>query len=217
MKRFLLGLSIFASFPLAIAACSSSSSSSSSTADGGGGGEGGATADGGGQQTDGGGAVKSDIPGDPPSGTSAPIEVTINGQPRVFDGQSTWTKFPSDAGEVVGFQTNATANGWMLLLAVFGNEPGAYDCAGGVGAGGGVSIHERLPDGGHDPNAITYGATSYSAECTITLESYSAAKGGHVTGTFTAELDRSSGNATIDHLSLTNGKFDLVNYSDVPQ
>ena len=163
------------------------------------------------------GGVKSDIPGDVPAGgASAPIEVTINGQPRVFDGQSTWTKFPSEGGEVVGFQTNANATGWVFVLAVFNNQPGTYTCGDGLGTGGGVSIHALLPDGGFDPDAVAYGGTVTSEECTITLESYSPLKDGHITGTFTAELDLSGGTSPVQHLSLTNGKFDLVNYSDVP-
>ena len=215
MKRFLLGLSIAAWVPLAAIACSSSSSSGTGTTTGGGdGGEGGVALDGAPGSQDGG--VKSDIPGDPPAAGGAPIEVTINGQVRVFDGQSTWTKFPSEAGEVVGFQTNANATGWVFVLAVFNNEPGTYTCGGGLGAGGGVSIHALLPDGGFDPDAVSYGGTVTSEECSITLESYSPLKDGHVTGTFTAELDLSGGDSPVKHLSLTNGKFDLVNYSDVP-
>ena len=75
-----------------------------------------------------------------------------------------------------------------LSCWVFGNQPGTYTCDGAVGEGGGVSIHEELPDGGYDPSLIVYGGTVYTQQCTITLESYSPMKGGHVTGKFIADV-----------------------------
>lgn len=224
MRSFLLGLSIVAATPLAIVACSSSSSSSSTATgtDGGGNGDGGGTNDGGGLGDGGtGGGVKSDIPGDPPSaGTGSAIEVTINGQARVFDGPATWTKFPREGGTIVGFQTNArSASEWTLVLAVFGNTPGTYDCSAAAGEdrGGGLSISNAfLADGGLNPDEIRYGGTVTSEQCSITLETYGDKQGDHVTGTFTGELDLSQGDTKVTHLSLTNGKFDLVQFSDVP-
>ena len=175
--------------------------------------------DGGGVPDEGGveAGAKSDIPGDPSTGSAAAVEVTINGQKRVFEGPAAWTKFPSDGGTIVGFQTNAhSASDWTLVLAVFGNAPGTYSCSGSPRSGGLSLTNRILGDGGTVADPTEYGGTVSSEQCSITLVSYGSQQGDHVTGTFSGELDLSQGNAPVTHLSLTNGKFDLVQFASVP-
>ncbi|MDB4993018.1 MAG: hypothetical protein JWM74_450 [Myxococcaceae bacterium] len=140
----------------------------------------------------------------------------INGQRRWFSGPATWTQFPSEAGTITGFQTNAHSKSeWTVLLAAFGNQPGTFHCedprTGGVSISNGI-----LSDGGIRQDETAYGTSVSTAQCTITLLTYGPNKGDHVTGTFTAELDISRGSSPVTHLSMTNGKFDLVQYADVP-
>jgi hypothetical protein len=225
MRRFLLGLSFVAAVPLAMLACGSETSSSSNATNedggGGGGGEGGGPIGDGGLGADGAsdGDDTDHLPGDPAGSGSGSVQVTINGKPRIFEGPATWTKFPTDGGPIyIGFQSNATSgNNWVFVLAVFDHETSkTYACNAGIGEGGGISVHQRLPDGSSDPNGVEYGGTANTAECSILLESYSSYKDGHITGTFDAELDLSGGDSPVKHLSMTNGKFDLVQTSDVP-
>lgn len=158
--------------------------------------------------------MTSEIPGDAPSANAA-IQVTINGQPRVFDGRAGWVKGPNPSGEeVVGFQTDAdSTTHWSLFLSLGDHQLGTYTC-GADDFLGGLSIG---PDGQWNDDSPFYGGpigSSASGSCTITLESYSPKKGEHVTGTFSGELELSHGKANITHLSLTDGKFDLVNIGD---
>ncbi len=218
--RFLFSSFVITGVLGAIAACGSSSSSNGSPSAGGSSTtetpEAGSNAD-----ADGGASAGSDpgTPGDPvPSGgSSAAIQVVINGQLRAFDGEAGWSKSYPDGGVQNGFQTNARdGNHWTILLAVFGDQPGTYDC----GHGGGLGIFRDLPlpDGGFDPDRIEYGGTVTTAACTITLTSYGPRKGDHVTGTFSAKLGLSNGfdKTTVKTLQLDNGKFDLVQFADTP-
>ncbi len=167
--RFLFSSFVITGVLGAIAACGSSSSSNGSPSAGGSSTtetpEAGSNAD-----ADGGASAGSDpgTPGDPvPSGgSSAAIQVVINGQLRAFDGEAGWSKSYPDGGVQNGFQTNARdGNHWTILLAVFGDQPGTYDC----GHGGGLGIFRDLPlpDGGFDPDRIEYGGTVTTAGGTV--------------------------------------------------
>jgi hypothetical protein len=67
-----------------------------------------------------------------------------------------------------------------------------------------------------DPPVVEYGNQVASQVCSVTVTQYGSKMGDHVVGTFTAELDRTFGSSPIQHMSLTNGQFDLVQYYDVP-
>lgn len=206
-----------ASALLGAAACGSSGASSSndadaSTQDGGPGADGSTAPDGGG-----GGDPK--LPGDPPSGGAASVAVTINGRQVTFNGVAGWTKVNSDAGTIVGFQTNAhDSKEWTFVMGVFGNAPGTYSCVGQTRTSGLSLTNQIKSDGGYEPNGIEYGGTDTTEMCSITLTSYGSNKGDHVTGTFTAQLGLSHGfdQTSVTMITLTDGKFDLVQFADTP-
>lgn len=206
MKIHLLALSL-----ALVTGCSASGTHVQSSADGG------PVVDGGsvGTTDDAGGGVgaKSDIPGDPPR-SGASVEVTINGVKRTFDGVAAWTQTKFDGGMTPGFQTNAhSQNDWTFVLALFGVAPGTYTCP----HGGGLMLTNAMQnDGGFRQDATEYGSYEGTYTCTIQLSSYGSRKGDHVTGTFSGELDLSAGDAPVRHLSLTDGKFDLVQFADTP-
>ena len=147
--RFLFSSFLIAGALGAIAACGSSGASSTTTnaalpEDAG---EGGLP-----REPDGGAAVGGDpgSPGDPvTTGSTAAIQVVINGQLRSFDGVAAWSQSFPDGGTQNGFQTNShDSKGWTILLAIFGDRPGTYDCLHGGGLG---VFHHWLADGGYDP------------------------------------------------------------------
>ncbi len=170
------------------------------------------------EPSDGGG--KSGFPGNPPSGSPASIVVTINGQVRTFDGKAGWYKSFLDGGTLVGFQTNAKdGKDWTLSLAVFGSAraPGEYTCGGTPHAGLGPT-NQLKSDGGIDSHGIDYGSTVQTGDCSLTLVSFGPNKGDHVTGTFRGVLRLSGGYdlTTVDTMTFTDGKFDLVQFADTP-
>jgi hypothetical protein len=161
-------------------------------------------------------SARPEIPGDPSSGSRASIEVTINGEKRSFTGPATWMEFQGDGQTVVSVQTNAKSeSGWTLMLATFGTTPGVYTC-GGSPLGGLSITNIMLPGGGTRDRPTEFGGTDTTEACTVTLASYGRRKGDHVTGTFRGELDLSRGQWPVEHLSLTDGKFDLVQSMDSP-
>lgn len=200
----------------AAAACGSSSASSSNDADA-------STQDGapgsdGSTSSEGGGGDPS-LPGDPPSGGTASVAVTINGSRVTFTGVAGYETINADGGQIVGFQTNAhDSKDWTFVMGVFGNALGTYSCAGPTRNAGLSLTNQIKSDGGYDPKGIEYGGTQSTEMCSITLTSYGPQKGDHVTGTFSAELGLTNGfdQTSVEKVTLADGTFDLVQFADTP-
>jgi hypothetical protein len=144
------------------------------------------------------------LPGDAPSGTSPSMQVVINGETRVFDASGLAASYDANGVQVRGI----SVNGWQLNIMLSGHEPGTYDCTD-------ASYHADhsgfFLDKTTDDKTIGY---TPPRSCSVTLTASGDRAGDHVVGTFRAELDLDRGSWPLAHLSLAEGKFDLVKTRD---
>lgn len=145
------------------------------------------------------------LPGDAANGESPSVQVTINGQKRVFDASGLAAQYDSTGVQVRGI----SENGWQLSIMLEGRDPGTYDCTDAAYHAGKSGLF--LDNVADDGKINGYTAPS---SCTVTLTSVGPKAGDHVVGTFVAELELDRGSWPLAHLTLAEGKFDLVRTRD---
>ncbi len=150
----------------------------------------------------------------------------LNHERRTWPGpaEAAWSKSTDvDGTKRTGFQFNIRAdNGWIVVGAVFDAKVGeTYSCestADGAYRTAGFGFtwwndFEHIDSS----RTVDFGGNDRSQKCTITLTAYGPHRGDRVAGTVNAELDRSRGKSTIDHISVVDGRFELTQFADTPK
>jgi hypothetical protein len=149
-----------------------------------------------------------DLPGGPPE-VNAPIQALVNGQLRTFgDPRASTSKDISDGGSgAVSVLIMGSYLTTGISIANLDDTQLTPACPGGVVIA--LTIGSGI-------NRTEWGGRLGAQSCSVQVTDYGRAKGSRVAGTFSAELELTRGSSPIQHLSVTQGTFDVKQLADPP-